>query len=793
MSGYHPAPCYDPLGSAPNLNCPTAVLALASDNRSQPAKSGSGHQWRVWFVLAGALLVPACAPREQTQLDDSSLSFREVVGFQTQNLTTDLVSVPERQGLAAVDYGWQRGGEDRTDSWLTLREKVGRLVVFSADGDVVEIQLELSLEGSVDGQRRPVQLLWNDRRLQRLRLDSDWSSYSVTVPADVVRQGINTVELMPRFDKQDSGKRRRPLVRLRRLRIRSLSGRPVWPARPRQIRLDTAIQMPVASYLDLVARVPERGRLEGSYDFDSADSDAGPAYTYIQLMDESQKEWTLLNKRLLRTLEEPQEVDLDLGDHAGELVRLRVGTTGSANGVVRWHDLKLTTPMPHFDTQISTPPISRSDPPRSGRLGQPDVYVVLLDAARADAFSLFGAAHPTPATERLAIDGTAFHQAFSTAPWTGQSVPSMLTGLFPDTLRSGPLGSGLPDEIPTLPELMSANGYRTVLWTQHPLYRNHKSFQRGFQKIHQTTPGGYEELPGALELLDDQRPTFAWIHLIPPHTPYQPPRPFRGQYSSWYSGSMTDQSADTLRIPSAKDAENLTEDDIRYLKDRYLENVGFADSLVARFLAELEQAGRYRTSLIVLLSDHGEAFMEHGILLHTRNVHTELLHVPLVVKWPDQQQGFAAAVFTPVSLVDLVPTLVDGLDLAGAADGFQGRSLLPRVFAGSTESPPVYAMTRGLEDRRKPSRPWLMLQADNWRTLFAPLADSGKLYRLDEDPGEDLDLASSHPLQQLLLRQGALSQHSWNRRLLEAPGGAAIDEKIDPEVLEQLKALGYLN
>ena len=86
-----------------------------------------------------------------------------------------------------------------------------------------------------------------------------------------------------------------------------------------------------------------------------------------------------------------------------------------------------------------------------------------------------------------------------------------------------------------------------------------------------------------------------------------------------------------------------------------------------------------------------------------------------------------------------------------------------------------------------------MLQADNWRTLFAPLADSGKLYRLDEDPGEDLDLASSYPLQQLLLRQGALSQHSWNRRLLETPQVAAIDEKIDPEVLEQLKALGYLN
>ena len=780
-------------GSALDFYPTLAVLALNSDHpperTSRPLLSCS----LALLILTMTFMASACTPHRDAAVDETSIEFAEVVDFQALQLSTDLISVPEGRGLATIEHGWQRADDtEAKDTWIAVTGKVGRFMIFSADGDLEELELELSLGNPEDTQRLPVNVLLNDSRFDRLHPTPEWSSFSVAVPRELVRQGLNVLDLAPRHRKGEESYSLRPQLRLRRMRLRSADGRPVWPARPQSIHDNNGILIPAAGYIDLVLRVPPDGRIVGSYEAEIAKPDSAPAWAFIQLLDEAGRERTLLNKHLRKTIRRTREVDLDLTAWSGEIVRLRVGTTGPGNGVVRWRDLRVAGAQ-KVGPSIPLPPIPRSDIGRSGRLGKPDVLVILLDAARADAFSTFGGPHPTPATERLAGDGTVFEQALSPAPWTGQSVPAMLTGLYPDSLGVGPLGSPLPAEIPALAELMTVAGYRTVLWSQHPIYRNHKSFQRGFQEIYKTPPGAYDELPGGQELLDDEQPTFAWIHLIPPHAPYRPPRPFAGSYTSGYSGSMSVEAEYLSRFPHSEDPESLSAADLRYLKDLYLENVGFADSLVARLLAELERQGRYRNSLIVLLSDHGEAFLEHGDFLHTRSVHTELLHVPLVIKWPAQTDGFTSKIPSPVSLVDLVPTLVDGLGLAGADEGFQGRSLLPTVFDGVVEARTLWAVTRGVEDRRKAPKPGIMLQSGQWRILYDPLRDASKLFNHNEDPGETVDFSSDQPLQTLLLRQSLLSQQHWNRQLLGGPASEEEVGELDPEVVEQLKALGYLN
>lgn len=737
--------------------------------------------------------IVGCAPQDDGVPENTSIRFEEVAEFQTGNLTTDLIAVPEGVGLAAVDHGWQRVDDAESgDSWLAVAGKLGRLTVFSADGDLEELELELKFGDDSRRRKLPVHVLLNGNRIDRIHPTETWSSISVKVPQEEVRRGMNILELTPRsasrLEAEDGG----PQLQLRRLRLRSESGRTAWPARPQALEIDDSIAMPATSFVDLVLAVPQGARIAGRYTFELASSENRPVWAYIQLLDEQGRQRTLLNKRFLKSARRAREVEVDLSGWAGNLVRLRVGTTGPGNGVVRWSDLRVTGNSP-VERPDSLPPIRRTDGPRSGRLGQPDVFVILLDAARADAFSPFGGPYPTPATERLAGDGTVFERALAPASWTGQSVPSMLTGLYPDSLRVGALGSRMPDEIPTLPELMSAKGYRTVLWSQHPLYQNHKSFRRGFEEVHRSTPGVYDDLPDGTVLLADDRPSFAWIHLIPPHTPYQPPKPFRGLYTSGYSGTVSAEDQYLSRFPHNEDPASLAEADLQYLWNRYLENVSFADSLVARLLAELEHRGRYRSSLIVLLSDHGEAFLEHGAFLHTRSLHTELLHVPLIVKWPADQTGFADRDSTPVSLVDLVPTLVDGLDLAGAEAGYQGTSLLPGAFDGVTAKRTLYAVTRGVEDRRKAPKPAIMLQSGPWRLLHNHLGASDLFFNHEEDPGETRDLSTAEPLQALLLRQALLSQAHSNRYLLGTPTDAAEVEELDPEVVEQLKALGYLN
>ena len=238
--------------------------------------------------------------------------------------------------------------------------------------------------------------------------------------------------------------------------------------------------------------------------------------------------------------------------------------------------------------------------------------------------------------------------------------------------------------------------------------------------------------------------------------------------------------------------DELTVEDRRYAFDRYLENVAFADHLVGRILAILDRADRYEQTLVVLVSDHGEAFLEHGRFLHTADVHREMLHVPLIFKWPGSTVERDSSDDAPVSLVDVVPTLVDGLDL-GNGKGFQGISLLPGRTENRPANRPIYAMTRGLHDSGRQPDTKLMLETGGWRALIDVDTDGVRLFRPDIDPGESEDLASEQPLRALLLRQAAVAQWFENRQLLGAKEGPREPEDLDPEVEEQLRALGYLN
>lgn len=770
---------------------------------SSPLRPGLAIQASTRAAALLLLAASSCQPSSEAPDPAAGLALVDFVPHQRLNLTTDSISLPRGRGLEHLGYGWRLAVNRAKpeESHAAIHQEVGRLHLFSADGDWTAIELELGLMGASAGESAWLSVRLNGRRLQRLRLLPGWTSLRLEVPSDRVRVGANLLELAPRT----RGARRRrevlPAVGLRRLRLVSASGRGDWQQRPSVVRgvVDGAeeaspqiVEMPTASFLDMVFRMPADARLVGDLEVRMAeDDDPRPVEVYARLLDQLGREHSLVDERLSGSSRRRLGLDVPLSGWEGELVRLRLGISGPRNALLRGHGVRLASPGP---VTMGAPvrPIDLQPPPRSGRLARPDVLVILLDAARADAFSPFGGPHETPASERLARDGTRFADALSPSPWTGQSVPAIFTGLYPDTLRVGAWGSRIPEPVPTLAQLLEAGGYRTVLWSQHPFYRQHVSFRRGFQEFYRAPRGAYGTLPEAGQLTADGRPTFAFVHLIPPHAPYRPPPPFLGAFTSWYRGDMPVTAAflNGLSRPDRRGA--VSEDDLRYARDRYLENAAFADHLVGRILDLLVRAGRYDPSLIVLLSDHGEAFFEHGRFLHTRSVHREFLHVPLIVKWPKATSGFRRQVDAPVSLVDLAPTLVDGLALAGVQQGLQGRSWLPLVFDYKTPARRRYAVTRGVADRRKSPAPEIMFEAAGWRILYDPLTDSSKLYRADRDPLETADLAAAEPLRALLLRQGAQIQASFNRDLLTPSADARPPIELDTELVEQLQALGYL-
>jgi arylsulfatase A-like enzyme len=206
----------------------------------------------------------------------------------------------------------------------------------------------------------------------------------------------------------------------------------------------------------------------------------------------------------------------------------------------------------------------------------------------------------------------------------------------------------------------------------------------------------------------------------------------------------------------------------------------------------LEDLDRYEDALIVVLADHGEGFLEHGFFLHGQNLYDEFLKVPLLIKWPQGVDGFSPTVEQPVSLVDLVPTLVDGLGLP-TDRGFQGISLLPAAFGEALTPRPIYSTTRGTSAGSHPPNTSSMLLLDGWKLIHNRITLESELYNLTDDPGESRNLAAEMPLQALLLHQ-EIQRRIWlNKAFLESGGGETDLETLDPEDIEHLKALGYLN
>ncbi len=750
--------------------------------------------------LASTFLVFGCA--RDSEIEENALRLTDFVAHQESNASTDFISAIESIGLDRIEYGLhKREFENPDNTSFEILHGMGRLKIFSADGDLVSLDLEAGLPQWATDQKLKLTVKLNNKRVSRLTLTPGIDAYRIEVPSAIAVQGTNRLEFQPRPSRKQRESGSVPTALIRRIRVRSNSARRFWPLKPDRIQvvdssekaMPSTIEMPTAAYMDMVLEVPSEGRLVGSVSSRAApNEDQNTIEIYARLMDDDLTEQTLVSEQREAGEKRSRRFEFDLGSWAGKIVRLRFGVSGSGNAVVSWRNVRIVSSG--SDRVLDLDPIIEPvSPPRTGRLGRPDILIILLDAARADAFSPFGSERRTPALERLATDGTRFSGAISTSPWTGQSVPSIFAGLFADTIGIGAWGSNLPDSVPTMAELMTKAGYRTVLWTQHPFYRNRQSLKRGFQEFRQAPRGKYDSVPDPKLLVDDERPTFAWVHFIPPHTPYRPPAPFFGSDSSWYTGGISAEATFLNRFPRKLDPNILSADDRRYIRDRYQENAAFADDLVRRVVEAYDVSGRYDDSLIVVLSDHGEAFLEHGRFLHTRYVHREFLHVPFVIKWPAALGEVRTSVDEMVPLTDLLPTLIDGLALESPGGGFQGRSILPVVLDDKPRPGPYYAVTRGVADRSKSPQPETMLQQDGWRILYDPLNDRSKLYRHHDDPNEQSDLAERFPMRALLLRQTVLRQMAANQSLLNVSSGDDPERELDPEVVEQLQALGYLN
>lgn len=369
-------------------------------------------------------------------------------------------------------------------------------------------------------------------------------------------------------------------------------------------------------------------------------------------------------------------------------------------------------------TERFTPrPPSVPDAPRH------NILLVSVDCMRPDHTGAHGYARATtPTFDRLAASGTRFAWAFTVQPTTRLAIASLLTGRFPTTLlwrrRTDLLWK--ESNAASIPAVLKKAGYDTALFACCDRFAKLEDEYVGFDH-HDTSPlVGYKGTPGransdlvakgAIRWLGGRAaagaaaPFFMWMHLIDPHTPYEVP-------------------------------EGGTRFGDEHM-DRYDSEIEFADRNIGTILAKIDELGLTEKTIVVITADHGEEFLEHGIKFHSRSLFNQVARIPLVVRYPG---AAPRVVHTPVSLMDVTPTLLDLIGVEGPA-GMNGRSLAAAV-RGTGEAPDRPVLME-VYPQKNIERDLIAVVHGTRKIIWDREANSFSLFSLADDPGDTRDLAA---------------------------------------------------
>jgi arylsulfatase A-like enzyme len=420
---------------------------------------------------------------------------------------------------------------------------------------------------------------------------------------------------------------------------------------------------------------------------------------------------------------------------------------------------------------------------------QPNVLLISIDTLRPDRLGSYGHERDTsPALDRIAREGVLFEDVSAASPWTLPSHASLFTGRYPSRHGVKNHTTRLRRGVPTLASVLRDAGYATkAVVNSHNLSERY-GLNRGFQDFEylpeqledRSIPNrGAEILAKARTWLEGhaQGPYFLFLHFYDVHTDLTPGAAYREQFVRPYEGEIdgSTKQLDDIR----RGLGTLDEAGLRYLFDLYDAEIRELDDRLAEFFAWLEERGLAEDTLIVLTSDHGEEFLEHGSVLHGRTYYQEIIRIPWVMKGPGIPPGTRVA--APVHHVDMAPTL---LALAGvpAPAGLDGLDLSPVWRAGAA----LPERTLYAEADHNNAEPDIgrMARTPRLKLIYDRLNQRVQLFDLEADPLEQDDRAlhDAGPRDELLERVRSFLAGEKEREEIAPPSA---------EVQEQLRQLGY--
>lgn len=430
----------------------------------------------------------------------------------------------------------------------------------------------------------------------------------------------------------------------------------------------------------------------------------------------------------------------------------------------------------------------------------PPVILISLDTLRADHLSAYGYERETsPHLEEFAKEAVVFERFYSTGGGTLPAHMSLMTSLTPVT--HGIVASREADNVlhlarETLAETLRAAGYWTGAFTDRGWLRSKFGIHQGFDVFDEEGGRFATVLPKAKRWVarHHEAPFFLFAHTYDIHSqsdklPYECPKPFVDHFTAGmnvdFDGCRGELCASRMLLDvdmrlkkgALAPEDAFSPEELEFMLALYDGCIRYADDQVAKFFSYLRELGVYDKSLVIVLSDHGEEFLDHGRLVHARGGYNEVARIPLLIKLPGGRFG-GLRISKLANLVDVLPTILDVLGLERLPQA-QGKSLMPLIAEG--------------EEARQSLHMFNVLATERWK-LFKVTRE---LYDLEADPEEQVNLWEERPgvVRELLagldatLRTEHQARRDFERSLTVRKG----DVELSEEEIEELRALGYLN
>jgi arylsulfatase A-like enzyme len=434
---------------------------------------------------------------------------------------------------------------------------------------------------------------------------------------------------------------------------------------------------------------------------------------------------------------------------------------------------------------------------------RPDVILISVDTLRADAVSCIGGGDTTPWMDQyFGQEGVVFTHAEAPCSWTLPSHASLFLSQYVSRHGVRMHYDTIPSEDVLLAERFAEEGYETAAFVDREFLNFRFGFHQGFFLFDQQGGHFASILPRALEYLsgrDRSTPLFLFLHTYDVHDPYDPPAEYKKRFLKQLPGAETSDLADSALHTTTLMAANmgsrvLSPQDAEYLKALYLAETASVDDQLKDFMLRIERDHLAEDPLVILLSDHGEAFREHGAWLHGWTLYEEEVHIPMLFHFPSKKYA-GQRVAERVNLIDLAPTLFHLLGWE-ALPAWQGIDLIPcvedpgvslpdrRIYSELTQSPRV--LTSVYRKRHK----FIDNARQDENSPVVGTRTGVEAFDLETDPGETADLAGSN-LEEATREMDQTARELGEMAVTRRGEGTIPSASLDSDTVSGLHRHGY--